>query len=131
MKNLLPTLFNHERYQTISIIVSALLLIGFYGCEPKCFDPMNPGERITRTELDISIDTFIAKANAGYASLEQQEELRAFLLEQSLNTAATGNLNPLALITSICTILGIGAGVDNVRKRKEIKKLACYVSPTG
>jgi len=131
MKNLLLTLFNHERYQTISIIAAGILLIGFYGCEPKCFDPMNPAERITRSELDITIENFIAKSNAGYASLEQQEEMRAFLLEQAIRSGTSGTVNPLALITSAAAIMGMGAGVDNVRKRKEIKKLTSYVSPTG
>jgi len=131
MKNLLLTLFNHERYQSISIIVAGILLIGFFGCEPKCFDPMNPAERITRSELDITIENFIAKSNAGYASLEQQEEMRAFLLEQAIRSGTSGTVNPLALITSAAAIMGIGAGVDNVRKRKEIKKLTSYVSPTG
>jgi len=131
MKNLLLTLFNHERYQSISIIVAGILLIGFFGCEPKCFDPMNPAERITRSELDITIENFIAKSNAGYASLEQQEEMRAFLLEQAIRSGTSGTVNPLALITSAAAIMGMGAGVDNVRKRKEIKKLTSYVSPTG
>jgi len=124
MKNLLLTLFNHERYQTISIIVSALLLIGFYGCEPRCKSIINPAETVSRAELDIEIDTVIAKANAGYASLESQEELRQLLFEQSIKAASTGTFNPIAVMTSIGAILGLGATVDNVRKRKVIKKLS-------
>lgn len=84
---------------------------------------INPAERVTRSELDIEIDTVIAKANAGYASLESQENLRATLLEHALTAASTGTVNPLALITSLTAIIGIGAGADNVRKRKQIKKL--------
>lgn len=131
MQKLLSTLFNHERYQTISIIIAALLLVYFYGCDPKCKSIYNPAETVTRTELDIEIDTLIAKANAGYASLESQEQLRQVLFNQALIAASTGTINPIALFTSIGTILGLGATVDNVRKRKEIKKLANYVSPTG
>jgi len=123
MGKLLNTLFNHERYQTISIIVSALLLLFFYGCEPKCKSIYNPAENVTRAELDIEIDMLIGKANAGYASLESQEELRKLLFEQALTAASTGTVNPIALLTSIGAILGVGATVDNVRKRKEIKRI--------
>jgi len=123
MLELLKTLFNHERYQTISIIVAALLLIGFYGCEPKCKSIINPAERVTRSELDIEIDTVIAKANAGYASLEQQEDLRSLMFEHALTAASTGTVNPVALLTSVAALLGVGATADNIRKRKQIKKL--------
>ena len=124
MKNLLSTLFNHERYQTISIIACALLLLWFYGCEPKCQSILNTETKVSRAELETEIDIFIAKANAGYTSLEQQEQLRQLLFEQALQSAATGAFNPIALMTSVGAILGLGATADNIRKRKEIKRLS-------
>lgn len=123
MKKLLSTLFNHERYQTISIIVCGLLLLFFYGCEPKCKSITQPNLHVTRAELDIEVESIIAKANIGYASLEQQEELRQLLFQQALAAASTGTVNPLSLFTSVGILLGVGATVDNVRKRKEIKRL--------
>jgi len=78
---------------------------------------------VTRGELDIEVEQIIAKANLGYASLEQQEELRKILFQQALAAASTGSVNPLSLFTSLGIILGVAASVDNVRKRQEIKKL--------
>jgi len=124
MKNLLSTLFNHERYQTISVIACALLLIWFYGCEPMCESTLFPGTKISRAELDSEIDIFITKVNTGYATLEQKEQLRQLLFEQALQSAATGAFNPIALMTSVGAILGLGATADNIRKRKEIKRLS-------
>lgn len=124
MKNLWLTLFNHERYQSISIILAALLLLLFYGCQPKTKSMVNPGQFVTRSELNAEIDMLIAKANIGYASLEQQERLQDLIFEQALVSASTGAVNPIALFTSIATVLGVGAVTDNVRKRKEIKKLS-------
>lgn len=123
MKNILDTLFNHERYQTISIIIAAALLLYFYGCEPKCKSITKPRQQVTRAELDAEVESIIAKANIGYISLEQQEELRQLLFQQALTAAATGTINPIALMTSVGALLGLGATVDNVRKRKEIKRL--------
>jgi len=124
MKKLLETLFNHERYQSISIIVCSLLLLYFYGCEPKCKSIITPDENVTRSELDLEIEQVIAKANIGYASLEQQEELRDLLFEQALTAASSGTINPIAILTSAAAILGVGATADNIRKRKEIKRLS-------
>ena len=123
MKNLLLLLFNHERYQSISIIIAGVLLLFFYGCEPRVKSIIEPGTQITRSELDAEIEIFVAKANAGYTSLESQEKLREVLFEQALTATSTGTINPIGVLTSIGVILGLGAGIDNVRKRKEIKKL--------
>lgn len=123
MKKLLDTLFNHERYQTISFLVVLVLLFWFLGCEPKCKSIIDPTLQVTRSELDMEIDWIIKKANIEYTSLEKQEELREFLLQQAITAASTGTVNPIALMTSAAAILGLGATVDNVRKRKEIKRL--------
>lgn len=123
MKKLLDTLFNHERYQIISLLIATGLLIWFLGCEPKCKSLIDPTQQVTRAELEIEIDSIISQANIAYASLEKQEELRDFLFQQSLAGLTAGTVNPLALIGSAATILGIGAGADNIRKRKEIKRL--------
>lgn len=124
MKKLLFELFNHERYQTISVVLTALLLCFFYGCQPKCKSLFNPGVNVTRMQLDAEVDSVIAKANIGYASLEQQKKLQELLFEQSLISVTTGAFNPVGLITSVGALLGVGAVTDNVRKRKQIKKLS-------
>lgn len=74
-------------------------------------------------ELEAEINSVIDKANIAYASLDQQEELRSLLFETSLLAATTQGINPIPLITSIAAVLGVGAVTDNVRKRKQIKKL--------
>ncbi len=123
MKKLLDTLLNHERYQTISLLLATGLLIWFLGCEPKTQSLIDPTQQVTRGQLDIEIDTIISKSNIAYASLEKQEKLRDFMFQQAMIGATTGAVNPIALLTSIAALLGAGATVDNVRKRKEIKRL--------
>lgn len=123
MKELLDTLFNHERYQTISVIIAASMLLWFYGCESTCPSLLDPTSKINRTQLQAELDIIVIKAEAAAVSLDAQDHLKDLLLQQALTAGAAGTVNPLALVTGIAAILGIGAGADNVRKRIEIKKL--------
>lgn len=124
MKNFLLLLFNHERYQSISVILCIVLLAVCYGCESKVASLVYPGELITRDELDIEIDTLVATAELRYAKLDQQDELKQALYQIGSLAAQTGEFNPQGLVTTLFSILGVGALTDNVRKRLEIKKLS-------
>lgn len=123
MKTLLDKLFNHERYQTIAIVITIGLLVFFYGCPSKTQSILFPAEEVTRPELQIELDMLLVKAQQGFAHIEQQEAIKKLLFEQALIAVQTGTINPIAVFTSIAAIIGIGATVDNARKRKEIKSL--------
>lgn len=123
MKKLIETLFNHERYQTISVIIVAGLLLWFYGCESTTRSLLDPSAKVNRAELQIELDIIVARAEVGIADIEQQDRLKDMLLQQAIVAGQAGTVNPLALATSLAAVLGIGAGADNVRKRIEIKKL--------
>jgi len=123
LADLIKKLFNHERYQSLAVITVIVLLAIFFGCESKVTSINNPTQKVTRAELQLELDVMIAKCKIGLKKLDRQDELRNLILQQALITASTGTINPLALITSLGTILGIGATVDNVRKRKDIKKI--------
>jgi len=123
MKKLLSTLFNHERYQSISVIIASLLLAGWWGCEPKAQSIRNPAIKLNRLQLKSELDSIIIQVQNSVDDMDRQAEVINFLFEQALIVGQTGTINPLGIIASIGTILGIGAGVDNVRKRKTIKTL--------
>jgi len=128
MKNFLLLLFNHERYQSISVIICIVLLVVCYGCESKVASLVYPGELITRDELGIEIDTLVATAELRYAKLDKQDELKEALYQIGSLTAQTGSFNPQGLVTTLFSILGVGALTDNVRKRLVIKKLSKSVA---
>lgn len=123
MKKLLDTLFNHERYQTIAIILISALLIWTYGCPSQVESLFVPGKHVTRSGLQIEMDTLLATAAARVQDLDQQDAIKRILYQQALLTAAGSQVNILGLVTSIAAVLGIGATVDNVRKRKELKDI--------
>jgi len=124
MKNLLLLLFNHERYQSISVIAACLMLLWFFGCPSQCPSILDPAKKVNAIELKAELDFLISKAESGRASIAQQEHLKNLVLQQAILASQTGTINPVALFSSIGAILGTGAVIDNVRKRKEIKSMS-------
>jgi hypothetical protein len=124
MKTLFATLSNHERYQSISVLIAVAVIVWFVGCEPKTQSILEPGKTITRANLQLELDTITRKAEIGFANIEQQERLRELIFKQGLIAAQTGTIDPIALMTSVFGIVGVGAVVDNVRKRRTIKDLS-------
>lgn len=124
MSKILDTLLNHERYQTISFIIAFAVLLWFLGCESQTPSIMHPETKVTRAELEMEIDTFMAHATLRYDSLDQQDELRKLLADSALLVASGGTINYTGLIPTVFSILGVGAIADNVRKRKELKAKA-------
>jgi len=106
----------------IASIAALALLVFAYGCQPQTTSLIDPTEKVTRSELDWEIETLLAKSKIRLADLERQEELRSLLFEQTFIIAETGTVNPLGLITALMAIMGIGAGVDDVRLRKKQNK---------
>lgn len=123
MKKFLDLLFNHERYQSISVILICIALIFFFSCEPECNSILEPEKKITQTELEAEIAIVKTRTEKAHLSLEQQQELLNFLFENAILVSQTGTFTPMPFLTGIAAIFGIGATVDNVRKRKEIKTL--------
>lgn len=121
MKKLLLTLFNHERYQSIATIVALGLLIWFFGCESKVESVITPNKKVTRGELRIELDGIVDLIGLRATDLDKQDELKQLLLKNALLIAQGGTVNPVGVITTVAAVLGVGAAVDNVRKRKEIK----------
>lgn len=122
MKKLLNELFNHERYQTISIILTVIFLLLMYSCRPQCNSILDPSKKITREELNGEIALLQSRIDSELKNIEQQEAIRTLLLSLAQNYAATGVFNPLSALTGAIALLGTGAVIDNARKRRDLKK---------
>lgn len=123
MYNKIKTFLNHERYQSIAVFLVLIILAVIFGCQSKVTSILNPRLQITRDQLDLELNQLLTTAEIKFADLDRQDEIKATLYQIGLVTAQTGTFNPIGLITSIAGIIGIGATVDNVRKRKELKNL--------
>lgn len=123
MKNFLLTMFNHERYQSIAIIVILSLLVWTYGCPSHVDSLLTPGKSVTRPELQVELDTMVAMAANRVQDLDEQDSIKELIFTQAMLTAQGGQINLMGVIAAAAATLGIGATVDNVRKRKVIKDL--------
>jgi len=123
MKKLWKDISNHERYQGVSILLCIFLLMIMFSCEPTAPSVLNPAEKVTARELEAELNLLQAKIDNSLASIERKNALKKFISEQSLIAFESGQINPVGLLTSFGVLLGAGASVDNVRKRKDVRKL--------
>lgn len=121
--NWLKTLLNHERYQSVAIIIICGFLLWFYGCDSKCDSLTRPNTQVTRSGLAHEIQSLQRLTELRYADLDRQDAFRTTVVEQALLVGATGQFNLYGVMAALAATIGIGATVDNVRKRVELKKL--------
>lgn len=117
----LAELFRHYQGTSVAIIIVIAVLFWTYGCDSKVTSITSPNTKVTRVELKIEIDTFLAMAEERYKDLDRQDEFKQKLFEFGAIIAEGGTLNPIGIVASLGTILGIGAVVDNRIKDKVIK----------
>ncbi len=121
MWNTIKNLFNHERYQTIAILISTMLLLWCYACESKVTSLKSPDRQVTRKELRAELDYLLAEADYRFDKLDQIDAFKQTVFEHMLLWSQTGTINPMGVIASLLAVLGVGATVDNVRKRADLK----------
>jgi len=123
MKKLLKQLFNHERYQSISIILTIIFMIFLSACEPTCHSLIDPTKKITRIELDGEVPLIQARIDTELKDLEQQAAIRALLISLATQYASSGTFPIGTALTGAIALLGTGAVIDNFRKRADVSKL--------
>ncbi len=123
MWNKITEFLNHERYQVISIGLACVLLLWLFSCESKVRSIANPLEMVGRDQLQAEVAYFLAKVEIRVKDLDRQDELKRLIIEKAVLFAQGGTINPVGLFVALAGILGTGAAVDNVRKRKEIKTI--------
>lgn len=121
MLDKLKTFLNHERYQVIAVFVALSVCLWIYGCESQTTSPTDPSQKVTRAQLTGEIDYYLAKAEIAYKDLDRQDEIKQKLMDAAAIAAQGGRINVVGLILTNLGILGAGAAIDNVRKRKVIK----------
>ncbi len=106
----------------VAIAICGLLILYAYGCEPKTTSILYPTEKISRSQLENEFEYLINVHAQRAKDLDQQEHIRQVLFQHGLTYAQTGLINPIAIATTLFSVLGIGVAVDDVKLRKKIKK---------
>lgn len=113
----------HNSGMVIGVILVIAILIWCYGCESTVVSIHNPAKRINRTGLEIEVDHFLKQAEMRFIELDQQDEFKRTLFAMAIDFMNEGKVNPLAIAITLGNILGLGAVIDNVRKRTLINTL--------
>lgn len=122
MKNLW-SFIRHNSGIVIGGILTCLVLIWTFGCESQVASITNPSMLVTRAELDLEVDHFLQTAEIRYTDLDRQDEFKRTFFAMAINFMQGGQINPIAVALTIGNLLGIGAVIDNVRKRTYINTL--------
>lgn len=98
------------------VLVTGGFLVYIYGCPPTVTSLIDSKTPVTRQELQLELDTLIHTAGLRMASLEQQEQFRAIILQNALVLVQGQPFNPVGLITAVAALYGIKQGGCNVVK---------------
>lgn len=113
----------HNSGIMISTVLVTGILVWAYGCQSKVTSITNSPVLITRSALELEVDHFLKQAEMRFSELDQQDEFKRTFFAMAIEFMQDGKINPVAIAMTIGNLLGIGAIVDNVRKRTFINTL--------
>jgi len=100
----------------ISVLVMISVLAYLYGCEPKVRSLEREDKLINRQELQLELDTIIAKAQLRVLDLDKQEQIRAIILQNALVLVQGQPLNIFGLLSGLAAIYGVTQAGGKVTK---------------
>ncbi|GAH79492.1 unnamed protein product [marine sediment metagenome] len=125
----IKSLFKRETGEIIAIGICLLCTIWIYSCESRVMSLSGDRVKLTRSEIQAELDAYLALAEIRFEQLDQQDAFKETVFNIGINIAEGGTISPIGAALILGNILGIGATVDNVRKRKVIStNLTNYVA---
>ncbi len=115
--------FRHNSGICIGFFLAPFILIYAYSCQSVVFSGVNPSRKINRQQLVIEVDTFLAQAELKFSDLDRQDMVKDSIFNSVLDLANGIPTNPMGVMLMIGNALGLGAVIDNVRKRTHINTL--------
>lgn len=113
----------HNSGIVIGSILAIAILVWVYGCPSQVVSISNPPALVTRPALELEVDHFLKQAEMRFAELDQLDEFKRTIFAMAMDFMSEGKVNPLAIAITLGNLLGIGAVVDNVRKRTLINTM--------
>lgn len=107
----------------IGSVIAIAVLVWTYGCYSQVTSIVRPTVLVNRGELEIEVENFIAQAELKFMDLDRQDAVKTTLFNTAIEFMQGGRVNPAAVAIVLGNILGLGAILDNVRKRTHINTL--------
>lgn len=107
-----------------AIFFAVFLLVWAAGCPATVSSPLDSNTRLTRAELQIELNTLLAKYQHKITTLDQEERLRKLILQNALVIAQAGTVNPLSILTTLLGFYGAGSIASSTGKivKKKLSK---------
>jgi len=112
-----------EPGQSTAILAVAVLSIWLIGCQSKVKSLNGSNMLVSRSELENELSHILAVAELRFVELNRQDEIKQIIFNSAMLMAKSGAINPIGVLATFGAILGLGATVDNVKKRKKLKEL--------
>lgn len=113
----------HNSGVVIGSAIMPFVLVYAYSCQSVVISTLQPGQKINRQELIDEVDAFLAAAETKFNDLDRQDMVKDTIFNSVLELAKGGAINPAGIALVIGNIMGLGAVIDNVRKRTHINTL--------
>ena len=107
----------------VPILVCGGILYLAYGCQPTTKSLLTPNRNVSAGELSIELETLVGMYNLRIEDLEKKAQFQQWFFEQAAEIVETGHVNPIGVLMSLLSVLGVGAGADNLRVRKKLKNV--------
>ena len=113
----------HNSGIVIGSVLAIAILVWCFGCPSQVVSLSNPPALVTRAGLELEVDHFLKQAEMRFTELDQLDEFKRTIFAWAIDFMTTGKVNPLVIAITLGNILGLGAAVDNVRKRTLINTM--------
>jgi hypothetical protein len=111
----------HNQFVALAAVLCVVLAVWIFGCESKVQSPLNPERKVTRAQLTLEKDKYLAEIQLAYENLNQQDLFKQKLTEIGVIVAQGGTVNPVGAGVGLLALLGVGAVADNRKKDSIIK----------
>lgn len=111
----------HNQALVTGSVIALVIAVWAYGCQSSVVSILEAPDRVTRAELQVEVDTFLAKAELRFADLDQQDKIKTTFFNTAIEFAQGGRINPIAFALVIGNLLGLSAVIDNRRKDVRIQ----------
>lgn len=121
---------DHNRFTVIFPVLAVVIWIAGVSCMPQTASPLNPAKLVNERQLELEYKTWqsqqeimIARFEAAGENLKEQKEQQAKLQEFVISLASGDIADLPGLVALLISGGGLGAILDNIRKRGLISGL--------
>lgn len=115
--------YKHNAGFVTNLLLAPLVLIYAYGCQSTVLSLVNSNLQVNRSELIGEVNSFLAMAESRFENLDRQDLVRNTMFNSLSELITTNPTSPAGIGLFVANLLGIGAVIDNVRKRTLIDVL--------